>query len=70
MLVLSRKQGESIVINDTIRVTVLSVRANQVRLGFSAPGDVSILREELLLETTPVLTPAAPSACQALTSTS
>ncbi len=58
MLVLSRKVGETILINDTIRVTVLAVRANQVRLGFQAPGDVSILREELVLETAPVLTPA------------
>jgi len=58
MLVLSRKVGESIVINDTIRVTVLAVRANQVRLGFAAPGDVAIYREELLLEAAPPLTPA------------
>lgn len=57
MLVLSRKVGESIVINDTIRVTVLAVRANQVRLGFTAPNDVSIIREELLLETAPTQTP-------------
>jgi carbon storage regulator len=58
MLVLSRKLGETIVINDSIHVTVLAVRANQVRLGFSAPPDVSIYREELLLETVPDLTPA------------
>jgi carbon storage regulator len=61
MLVLSRKIGESIIINDTIRVTVLAVRANQIRLGFSAPPAVSIIREELLQVTAPVLT-SAPSA--------
>jgi carbon storage regulator len=48
MLVLSRKVGEEIVINDNIRVTVLAIRANQVRLGITAPGDVPIYREELL----------------------
>jgi len=57
MLVLSRKLGETIIINDSIRVTVVAVRANQVRLGIVAPDDVSILREELLLEAEPVLTP-------------
>lgn len=55
MLVLSRKIGETIIINDQIRVTVLAVQANQVRLGFSAPADVSIIREELLVETAPAL---------------
>jgi carbon storage regulator len=58
MLVLSRKLGESILINNSIRVTVLAVRANQVRLGFSAPDDVAIFREELLVEATPDAPPA------------
>jgi len=60
MLVLSRKLGETIVINNTIRVTVVAVRANQVRLGIVAPDNISILREELLLEAEPALTPAPP----------
>jgi carbon storage regulator len=47
MLVLSRKVGEEIVIGDNIRVTVVGVRGNQVRLGFSAPPDVAIHRSEL-----------------------
>jgi carbon storage regulator len=47
MLVLSRKPGERIIIGDNIQVTVLAIRGNQVRLGFSAPGDIPILREEL-----------------------
>jgi carbon storage regulator len=47
MLVLSRKVGEQIIINDNIRVTVIAVRGNQVRLGFTAPREVSIQREEL-----------------------
>lgn len=53
MLVLSRKVGETIVINENVRVTVLSVRANHVRLGISAPNDVAVFREELLLDVAP-----------------
>jgi carbon storage regulator len=48
MLVLSRKVGEEIVIGSNIRVRVLSVQGNQIRLGFVAPRDVEIQREELL----------------------
>ena len=47
MLVLSRKLGEQIVIGDNICVTVVAVRGSQVRLGFAAPEEVSIRREEL-----------------------
>lgn len=47
MLVLSRKLGEQVVIGNCIYVTVVAVRGNQVRLGFSAPEEVSIRREEL-----------------------
>jgi carbon storage regulator len=47
MLVLSRKLGEEVVIGDDIRVTVVAIRGNQVRLGFTAPAEVSIRREEL-----------------------
>lgn len=47
MLVLSRKLNESIVIDGDIRVTVVSVNGNQVRLGIEAPGSVPIFREEL-----------------------
>jgi len=48
MLVLSRKQGEEIVIGGILRLTVVAIRGNQVRLGFTAPPDVSIQRKELL----------------------
>jgi len=47
MLVLSRKLGESIVIGNGITVTVIEVHGERVRLGFSAPADVPIHREEL-----------------------
>lgn len=47
MLVLSRKQGQTVVIDGRIRVTVQNIRGNVVRIGFEAPREVSILREEL-----------------------
>ncbi|HCL52892.1 carbon storage regulator CsrA [Pseudomonas fulva] len=47
MLILTRKVGETIVINDTIRVTVLQVKGGQVRLGIEAPKDVSVHRQEI-----------------------
>jgi carbon storage regulator len=49
MLILSRKQNERIVIDGgRIRVTVVAVRGNQIRLGIEAPKEVAILREELV----------------------
>jgi len=42
MLVLSRKWGDAVVIGGNIRLTVLAIRGNQVRLGFTAPPDVSM----------------------------
>jgi carbon storage regulator len=45
--VLSRKPGKELVIGDNIRLTVVAIRGNQVRLGFTTPLDVSIQREEL-----------------------
>ncbi|PYC04859.1 MULTISPECIES: carbon storage regulator CsrA [unclassified Pseudomonas] len=47
MLILTRKVGETIVINDTIRVTVMQVKGGQVRLGIEAPKDVSVHRQEI-----------------------
>jgi carbon storage regulator len=47
MVVLRRKQGEEIVIGNNIRLTVLAIRGNQVRLGVTAPPSVCIRREEL-----------------------
>ncbi len=47
MLVLSRKQWDSIVIDGNIKVTVVEVKGNVVRLGIEAPKEVSILRSEL-----------------------
>ena len=47
MLVLSRKQGEEIVVDDCVEITVLQVRGGKVRLGFSAPPQVAIHRREI-----------------------
>lgn len=47
MLVLSRKVDESILISDNIRVTVLSLQGGRVRLGITAPKDISVDREEV-----------------------
>lgn len=47
MLVLSRQQGEEIVIGDGIRVCVVEIRAGRVNLGISAPRDVAVHRREI-----------------------
>ena len=47
MLVLSRKVGEKVVIGGCITVTVVAVDGNKVRLGFTAPPEVRIDREEV-----------------------
>jgi carbon storage regulator len=48
MLVVSRKPGERLLIGESVEVTVLSVRGDQVSLGVSAPREVTIHRQELL----------------------
>lgn len=47
MLVLNRKREQGIIISGNIRIRVLSVKGNTVRLGIEAPSEVSILRDEL-----------------------
>lgn len=47
MLVLSRKPGEKIVIDNSIVITVVEVEGNRVRIGVEAPDNVRILRGEL-----------------------
>jgi carbon storage regulator len=47
MLALTRKKGDSIIINDDIEVVVVSVSGEQVKLGFIAPRSVSIYRKEI-----------------------
>ncbi|HEY4431455.1 MAG TPA: carbon storage regulator CsrA [Paenibacillus sp.] len=49
MLVLSRKKGESIVIQDQIELTILSVDGDTVKVGITAPKHVDIFRKEIYL---------------------
>jgi len=48
MLVLSRKPLQSIMIGPDIKITIVKVERNQVRIGIEAPRDVTILRDELI----------------------
>ncbi|MDR3619750.1 MAG: carbon storage regulator [Paludisphaera borealis] len=48
MLVLSRKSMQSVTIGSDIRITVIRLEGNQVRIGIEAPRDVRILRDELV----------------------
>jgi carbon storage regulator len=47
MLVLTRKLGESIAIDDRIRITVVALKGNQVKLGIEAPAETKIYRGEI-----------------------
>lgn len=47
MLVLSRKLGEAVMVGDAM-VRILEVRGTNVRLGIEAPGEIKVLREELI----------------------
>lgn len=47
MLVLSRRLDEKIMIGDEIIITVVSIRGDKVRLGFEAPAEIEIHREEI-----------------------
>jgi carbon storage regulator len=53
MLVLSRKPGQRIKIGGCIWLTILECRDGRVRVGVEAPGEVTIVREELLIKETP-----------------
>jgi carbon storage regulator len=47
MLILTRKEGESLRLGDDIKITVVSVKGGHVRLGVEAPRDVAVHREEI-----------------------
>ncbi len=47
MLVLTRRPGEEIIISDNIRVTIVSVKGDRIRIGITAPSEVSVDRAEV-----------------------
>ena len=53
MLVLTRKKNETIVINDHIKIKILRVRGNRIRLGIDAPLDLPIRRGEIIADELP-----------------
>jgi len=60
MLVLSRKPGERIMIGDNVTVTIVRIGPNTVRLGIEAPRNLNIVREELCIDTSPLVTAGQP----------
>ena len=50
MLVLARKKGQSIVINDNIEVVIVDIQKDVIRLGIKAPESISVFRKELYEE--------------------
>ncbi len=49
MLILTRRVSESLIIGDDVKITVLGVKGNQVRIGIEAPRDLSVHREEIYM---------------------
>ena len=50
MLALTRKKGESLVVNNNIEITVLEIRGDQIKIGISAPKNVPVYRKEVYLK--------------------
>lgn len=50
MLALSRKKNEALIIDNTIEVTILDIKGDQVKIGIAAPKEVPIYRKEVYLQ--------------------
>lgn len=50
MLALTRKKGESIVVNNDIEISILDIRGEQVKVGIRAPKEVPVYRKEVYLQ--------------------
>lgn len=50
MLALSRKKGESIIIGNDIEISILDIRGDQIKVGITAPKDVSVYRKEVYIQ--------------------
>jgi carbon storage regulator len=50
MLILTRKPGESLYIGDTVKITIVEIKGNQIRVGIDAPSELRIYREEIYVQ--------------------
>ena len=50
MLAVTRKKGESIIVNNDIEISILELRGDQVKIGISAPKEVPVYRKEVYLQ--------------------
>ena len=50
MLALTRRKGESLVLNNNIEVTIVEIRGDQIKIGITAPKEVPIYRKEVYLQ--------------------
>lgn len=50
MLALSRKKNEAIVVNNNVEITILDIKGDQVKIGISAPREVSVYRKEVYVQ--------------------
>lgn len=50
MLALTRRKGESLVLNHNIELTILEIRGDQIKIGITAPKEVPIYRKEVYLQ--------------------
>ena len=50
MLALTRKKGESLMIDNNIEITILDIRGDQVKIGIAAPKEVPVYRKEVFLQ--------------------
>ena len=50
MLALSRKKNEALIINNNVEITILEVKGDQVKIGITAPKEISIYRKEVYVQ--------------------
>ncbi len=60
MLILSRREGEALMIGDDVTIVILGIKGRQVRVGIAAPRSINILRQEILPRLEPGEDRAAP----------